>query len=213
MSILKRRMPVYVTLLILIGVSTIFTMQSFRHADARSNDSNTVIDCPPTPVVKYTYSGYTLVNPLLLNDGRKEAPNLSGLKSKLNNLIQTKISSGEITAASVYMRMLNESNWTSVNDNELYFPASLIKVPVLMVFLHDIEKNPALLHKQVYFDPAFAKQFPTQTYTPNSLIPGNKYTIEFLLNRMASNSDNASTLLLNMNLKNFLLTWDYRNRM
>ncbi len=176
-------------------------LQSNRNVYAtKSSAVSSSNECPPPPVIKYSSSGYSLANPLLLNDGREESNDLSALKSNINELIQQKIQIGEITTASIYFRNLNESKWMSINTNEVYSPASLLKVPILMVYLHDLEKNPSLLKKEIYYYPALENQFPVQTYEGKTIQPGKKYTILELLNLMIIHSDNAATTLLNMNL-------------
>lgn len=199
--IFKKRFPVYITVLIAAFLLVLFYWQMNRVVYAAKIEAGSVIkDCPPSPVIRYSSSGYRFASPLLCSDGREESKDLASLKSKIDDIIRQKKETGAVSTASVYLRLLNNSKWFSINENDVYFPASLMKVPVLMVYLHASEIIPGLLNKELYLSKQAAKQLPLQTFQIQNLEGGKSYRIGFLLSRMIVNSDNAATYLLNTNL-------------
>ncbi len=152
-------------------------------------------DCPPSPAVQYRMNEYKFTHPLLLGDGRKESDEFAGLKNEVSSFIQSKIQTGQILNASVYLRRFKDGNWMGINDDETYSPGSLVKVPIMMTYLREAEQKPGLLNKEIYYSGAGG--VPHQTFNAETIQPGKKYTIRQLLYYMVAKSDNNATLLLN----------------
>lgn len=140
---------------------------------------------------------FKYINPLLECDTKfvSETRNLSSLKNQLNFIINQNIDNKKISFASIYYRDLNNGPWIGINETEYFSPASLIKVPVLMAYFKESEKDPQILKKEI----VDSKNF---DYTQQNIIPtqileqGKKYTIEDLIDRMIIYSDNAAYELL-----------------
>ena len=198
---LKIKFPFYATLIIVIILFSFFYW-SVNHAvsAAKTEIKSVPVDCPTPPVIRYALSGYHLVNPLLINDASEESKDLLYIKSKIELIISQKKEAGEITTASVYLRLLKSSTWMSINDQDNYYPASLMKVPFMMVHLHTSEKIPGYLNRELYLDKQIASRIPLQTFEDHIIEPGKSYKIGYLLQRMIVNSDNAATYLLLANL-------------
>jgi len=141
--------------------------------------------------------GYQFINPLLSCDISEDVPDpqLKGLRNSLQATIDSLKKSGAITRASIYFRDMDGGTWTGVNENDLYAPASLIKVPLLIAYLNESRTNAALLSKTFaltgedhnaaeYFKPA------------RPLERGRVYTVQELLNAMIEGSDNNATEVL-----------------
>ena len=138
---------------------------------------------------------YQFTRPLLLSDVNKESDNFKTLKSNLNRLIEHSKQNGTASSVSVYLRKLKNGEWIDINGREGYNPGSLLKVPVLITYLKQAEKNPELLEIEVLFD-RMNVTIPAQTYGGKSIEQGKKYKVKDLLYYMAVHSDNYATTLL-----------------
>lgn len=137
--------------------------------------------------------GYRFVSPLLECDefSPSEYKNHSSLKAKIAGCIRDATLEGNLIRASVYYRDLNNGPWVGVNENDVFSPASLLKVPILMVAYKFGEINPDFLGRKV-------KALRVNDMNPNILddyvVPGNSYFIEDLIERMIIMSDNDAKL-------------------
>ncbi len=155
-------------------------------------------NCPPPPTVRYRMNQYQFTHPFLLADRLNESNDLMSIKNQVALLINQKKESGIIDDASVYIKSMNTPDWISVNSGSQFNPGSLIKVPIMMTFLRDSEKNPGLLNKSYSIDGS--EKVPPQTYTGDRIVAGKKYTIKELLYYMIVKSDNYATFILNNNV-------------
>jgi beta-lactamase class A len=194
----KKISPFYSLFFLLTGAS--FFACSLINKAGRSDNGLTVVqqDCPPVPVTSYRMNNFSFAHPLLLTDGVKESESMQSLKNEIEGLIQSKKNSGELLSAAVHVVSLNDGGWLCVNQSERFNPGSLFKVPVLMIFLREAEKNPGLLDKKIYLPPN--ANVPVQTYNEKYLETGKSYTIRELIYHMIVKSDNYATLLLNQNV-------------
>lgn len=141
-------------------------------------------------------SGYKFVNPLL--DCGVEYFELSPLRTKISELVKKEKEANGLFHVSVYFRHLNNGYWFGIDERELFTPASLVKVPVMIAALKNIEIDPSFAQKKAVF------RNPNPRYTQNittaeRLRPGVAYTLGELVERMILNSDNdALSLLANM---------------
>lgn len=155
------------------------------------------------PVIRIHEQGATpwrFVNPLLECDvvGRAlSRPELVSFKDRLLALVDARRKSGELLFASVYFRELNEGPWTGVNERIGYIPASLLKLPTLIAVLKRAEGNPGLLELPVPYPGGRDLNATIVFRPPETLVPGESYTVEELLRRMVRYSDNNATSLLN----------------
>ncbi len=146
-------------------------------------------------------AGYKLTNPLLdCEYGGELFKALIPFKNDIESFINQRIAQGQIDYASVYFRDLNNGPWIGINEKEKFIPASLIKVPVMMAAFKKAESDPGFLNKLVYYEKPL-NNVPTPYFKPGKeIIPGNKYTIEELIERMIIYSDNNARDLVIMNL-------------
>lgn len=97
---------------------------------------------------------------------------------------------------SVYFRELDSGQWFSINGEQTYAPASLLKLPLFIAYLKMAESNPGLMD--------ITLNVPTETnwneglvYQPaNPIVPGQSYTIRELLLAMINDSDNNAVIVL-----------------
>ncbi len=128
-------------------------------------------------------------------------PEESELEAKIKDLIATEQKDGNVDDVSVYFNRLNDGLWTAVNENELYAPASILKVPVMMAYLKMAESDPSVLTRSITYlhtsyDTVDNNDFPP----PTPIIKGQSYSADYLLRRMIVYSGNKSMDLLYQNI-------------
>jgi beta-lactamase class A len=104
---------------------------------------------------------------------------------------------------SLYFRDLNEGQWAGVNEKEVFSPASLLKVPLLISLLHQAENEPNLLNKKVIIsaDDLFDRMSQNINFENNVLV-NQEYSIWEITESMIKKSDNTATAALIKNIKN-----------
>ncbi len=143
--------------------------------------------------------GLKYIRPLMFADDECESDDLSGIKLKVSQIINRYKTGGDLATASFYLRRYDNSDWTSLNDEEQFEPGSLFKVPVMVAILKMNEDNPGFLDKKV----TCRKKYDVGKevlYTTKSIEVGKSYTIRELLTYMIKYSDNNATALLQYNM-------------
>lgn len=150
-----------------------------------------------TYVEQRNQSGYKFINPLVDCDAANfaQSASLDSLKDQLSPLVSDQ--------TSVYFRDLNNGPWIGLNEDRLFSPASLVKVPILITYYKAAQDNPDLLNQTI-------KTPPTQTDNQNidpavTLTASQQYTVNELLNRMIIYSDNEAYDLLSNYIDNRLI--------
>lgn len=145
---------------------------------------------------------YKFINPLL--ECTTEFDNAifpNAIKQTLINYIDKSMSRKEITTAAIYYRDLNNGPWFSINGSSLFTPASLIKVPIMMVYYKKAESTPKILDTLLEVKKELSNISQEGTFKPDKqLAVGNKYTIEELIKHMITYSDNIAYKTLKDNL-------------
>lgn len=179
----KKILPLWIFSLIATFFFGFFLSNKVFPQKQQSDDSEEII--------RKSYN-YKFINPILeCNPNISLNNNLTSLKKSVQQIIDQETSKKDISFASVYFRDLNNGPWFSINANEYFSPASLIKVPILIAYLKKAEDDPSILQQKIVntIDPNSGSNI--QNVKPSTTIEPNKeYTIEELLNRMIINSDN-----------------------
>lgn len=150
-------------------------------------------------------SEYHFINPLLdfVEDEKRALLNseLADLNQKIEAITKSYIERGLITQGSVYYRDLNNGPWFLVGDEYQYTAASLFKVPVMIAYYKEAEKDPTILERQVTYSQAFADApLHNMDGSNETIVLGNTYTVAELIERMIIYSDNLSAYLLVENI-------------
>jgi beta-lactamase class A len=100
--------------------------------------------------------------------------------------------------ASVYFRELNDGIWFAVGEGERFVPASLRKLPMLIAVLKAAERpgGAALLDQGVPFDLSRDYNLDQNVRPAEAMVPGRRYPVRELVERMIVGSDNNAFLLL-----------------
>ncbi len=145
-----------------------------------------------------------LINPLLgfeISTDKADFKEYQPLENKLIEIVNQKINDYHLTKISIYFRDINNGHWTGVNENDVYNPASLLKVPLMIAYYRVAEDNPATLYEKIQYNNKDS-QNDTQTFKPaKNLIQGNWYTVEDLIARMIMYSDNNAYFILLNHIK------------
>ncbi len=150
---------------------------------------------------KELHSGQKRLTNKLLDFDIPPSKELGDYKNLLENLVNDMIKSRKATAISAYYRDLNNGPWIGVNHNEMFIPASLLKIPLMMVYLKKSEKDPSILSKKLKFKRSDFTITSEKYYAPTkTLQDGSEYTVLELIRRMIINSDNEALFILSTNV-------------
>ena len=191
---MKKKLLIVVTLCTL---TTIIGYELPHHASPLSTGLK-------TKIIRASQNGY--INPLLeyeISD-KLYGGELKNFDEEIGTLVKQKIKSGQAQEVSVYFRSLNNGPWFGINQDVHYFPASLLKVPVMLTFLKLADTDSTILKKKITYNQSDKDliDFDNPLYfKPKETIKVEEtYTVEELLKKMIIYSDNLSKNLLILNL-------------
>lgn len=144
------------------------------------------------------HSGQKRLTNKLLDFDIPPSNELGDYKNKLEQIVDTNMANKNATRISVYYRDLNNGPWVGLYEEEKFIPASLLKIPLMMIYYKNAEKKPSILKKKYKFIPGEFNQYSvTQHYDPKvDLEEGKEYTVEELIERMIVYSDNNALFIL-----------------
>ncbi len=196
----KKLSPALTLFLIILSCLITFCLDTYfrQRISAKAKESISLIETTSNHYKSGRLEGYRLIKPLVYTQKNEESALYSDIKNSLNTYIEQLKREQKLISASVYLRDFDQGDWMCINNDETYYPGSLIKVPGMITFLKMAEKNPSLLNKKFVFNPA-NKNIPNQTFNSNQIVAGKSYSIKQLLKYMIAYSDNNATYLLNSN--------------
>lgn len=141
-------------------------------------------------------SGYKWIGPLLSAEEECEAETYLPLRRTLLRQLDSLRATGQLTAASLYLRDFGRGQWMSINGEERYHPGSLMKVALLISILKAAEMQPGLLQQRIRYVSPPEDGIQAQYYAFPTIRVGKEYTVAELLEYMIAYSDNHATWLL-----------------
>ena len=144
---------------------------------------------------------YKFINPLLFSNTEKDS------SSKYNQLINdvdhyfNDVKKEDPNAElSFYFRDLNSGEWTGIDEDQVFLPASMLKVIVMMAVLKIAETDPDIMNVKIYYKPDAVTKF----YEGDTHNLEGYYSVEELISFMIIYSDNAAAtaLLSNKGIEN-----------
>ncbi|MGC9602285.1 MAG: serine hydrolase [Minisyncoccia bacterium] len=148
-------------------------------------------------------SGYTFIDPLLacnINNSNAYAQNKL-LSQELQSIIDTAKNNGTISKASVYFVNFKTGAWANVYGDELFYPSSLGKIPLMIAYYQESENDPSILTQELAYPVGSTDLNQMQDIAPaKAIVPGQSYTVEQLIEYMIKYSDNNATALLDANI-------------
>ncbi len=149
---------------------------------------------PPStpPGVATRLDGYTFVRPLLECEtpGTDNRVHLEALRTEFEAIRSRSMADGNVAHVSIYLRDLNSTEHLGIEEGVEFSPASLFKVPIMLMALKEAERDPTLLTTHLVFDLADWKEIPQVVAPTHELIRGNAYPLRQLLEQMIVESDN-----------------------
>lgn len=120
----------------------------------------------------------------------------ASLQNEVEKYIEGQKANGSITEVAVYYRDLVNGPVFGINEFNDFAPASLLKLPFALTYLKESEElGSEMLSESLLYLPT-TPEFEQNIIPEETLKPGESYTIEDLLRRMLSYSDNNSSNLL-----------------
>jgi hypothetical protein len=204
-SLLQRRIPFYFLLVFLaacciVGYLALPDSPSATPGSNQQEDSNRSVQKPLflKNLKLLRKNGFSFAHPVVLDYLDSESTELHALKEDLEHIIGEYKSTGVLSTASVYIEDLANDAWIEINHTEVYHPASLLKITILLGYLKKSEEEPGILERSLVLSPnSYA---PGQTFEEQHIKPGVPYTVKELLFKMITLSDNYATSLLDQNL-------------
>lgn len=194
MKILQRSVPLWMLLLIMaaVGIGIII----FLRADSNLPKKATIQQVCESKVIYYRGKKGKLSHQLLMADTPEESSELGELKAAFQQTISTSIAQGGVVNASVYYRKLNSGKWLSINGDQQFSVASIMKILTLMYHLRAEENKPGWLNQKMLVASNLTGNNIQSTTDKHSKI-GSTYTIKQLIDFMILYSDNNATAHLN----------------
>ncbi len=177
---------------ILMGIIIGYLSRTIMHEDTQSPREE--------ETTSVRQSGYEYINPLLecetktYGNNQKYIPFEKDLIKKIE-LIQK---SHPDIHLSVYFRNLRNGPWFGINEDADFSPASLMKLPILIMYLKWAEYDPSVLKKILV---PSSNNTMNQVFTPtNPVKVWSDYSVEELLYHLIIHSDNVASNTLIENI-------------
>lgn len=169
-------------IIIVIG-SSFFIFQYFNNKFCKEKYEfiNANLVCQEKPILKKT--GYAKI------------------QSDLEHFITIEKQADHVTDVAIYFRDLKNGPVFGINETDEFAPASLLKLPIALVYFTQAEKDPDILNKNLVFNEGI-EDFNQTFKSGDKLVVGSEYKTEDLIMRMLKYSDNDSYAVLIDNLLN-----------
>jgi beta-lactamase class A len=148
--------------------------------------------------IRESNNDYHFINPLLAYDfpESKDFGEYKDLNQKLTSLIDSAKNKHQADEVSIYFRG-NQGHWVGIDDNTAYYPASLLKVVVMIAYFQQAETSPEILNKKLQYTQGIKNEVTSSEFdVPSSLKLNESYTVSDLIQDMIVNSDNGATFTL-----------------
>lgn len=154
---------------------------------------------------------YQFIRPLLICqiDEQTENYEYKPLEEKIESFINQSVKTKQLIRGSVYFRDLNTGRWIGVNEEKLYSPASLLKVPIMMSYFKEVENDPDILNKKYLYTQKPDDINPL--ITKRILQSGKEYSVMDLIRGMIIQSDNSAKDILSSHINPNILNETYNS--
>lgn len=191
---MKRREGLIAAVAFFCGLLLAFLILTQKQKESVSADSSSDEDIE-------LHSGQNqLINPLINCPAfpKTKPPKQAALEKRLEDLIEQGRVSGEISRVSVFFRDLANGPAFSLGLDQVFVGASLLKVPLMVGFLKKLGDDPKLWDRKLKFDAAIHQvgQFQQSIVPKDEMKSGESYSVQELLERMVTQSDNRAAKML-----------------
>ncbi len=144
------------------------------------------------------HTNFDLLNPEAVcadEEEKKDEWDYEPLRQDLIQKITDYTASGTMPHVALYFRDLKHGARFAIRENETFEPVSLLKIPIMMVVLHEVDRHPEFLEEHLTYEKdngyGFIMGEPSEMLQLHSA-----YTVRELLEKMITYSDNSSAYLL-----------------
>jgi beta-lactamase class A len=146
----------------------------------------------------------SLINPLLecdIADGAIDAYK-ENFQEELHELTDTFKAEGKADTIAVYFRDLNNGPTFGIHADKDFIPASLLKVPVMMAYYKNADEDASILNNEIAYNTQIDFGNDGKQLIPPSheIETGRTYTVNELITRAITQSDNSAITLLITNI-------------
>jgi hypothetical protein len=122
---------------------------------------------------------------------------MDALQKQLKQAVALDLKESRAVRASIWVRDLTTKQYAGVNELDTYAPASLLKLPLAIVYFKFFEMQPSILSDASVYatSPEMDERYNYFTAS-TSLKVGTSYTTQDLLSRMLATSDNGAYFTL-----------------
>ncbi len=171
----------YILLAITIPLSALYLYQLYDDQTYAGAPLAKTSNCP------FTYINQQRCEPNVAPRKREYVE----LRNDLIEYLDSEKESGRLIDGAIYFRDLQNGPVISINSQDYFIPASLLKLPLMVTYLKKAETDPNLLQKNITITNEM--QSLDQNIVPRQGAQvGKTYTREQLLNLLISQSDNIS---------------------
>jgi beta-lactamase class A len=149
----------------------------------------------------------SLINPLRKYIKFKE---VRSFRYKVEELIRQEEEKGLAKEVAVYFRCLSDGIWFGIGEQDKFAPASLMKVPLMVAYFKEAEKDPEILEKKIKYE-ALSTVSGLFVKPKTNFKPGEYYSVDELIKAMIIESDNNASLLLMKNIGTDVFAATYIN--
>jgi hypothetical protein len=159
---------------------------------------------PKTTGVHFASKDTPLINPTLaLDQGAQQnfSTVSNDLQLKVAGIVAQAEKGKDVQEASVYFQDLDAGTWLALNSNMTFSPGKLLKIPILISYYKLAESDSGVLEKSLQVPDSLVKTEDLySSIQGQGLVPGGSYTINDLLERMVTESDDNAAILLFQNI-------------
>ncbi len=182
-----------------ILISIVFVSISIGLGYFLGSKSNKKGDEKSLEPINITQKGsLSLVNPMLpyIQEMKLNMKELKTFRPKLDTYLEQIHKQYPEIHISYYFRDLNNGLWIGVEEKELFSPASLMKIPVMIAVLKKTESEPAFMENKIQYDTTLLDKIDEDEGNGFKKNHGEWYSMDQLITQMISYSDNKATLML-----------------
>lgn len=180
----------YGLLIVTIPLSALYLMQIYDQQTYAGGPLATIGKCP------YTFINSQRCEPELAPKKKEYVQ----LRNDLNAFIDEEKKSGRLSESAVYFRDLQNGPSISINSQDFFIPASLLKLPLMITYYKKAETDPNMLRKSIKVT-SDIKSVDQNIIPSSSAQIGKTYTREELIDKIIVQSDNISWKVLLTDLR------------
>lgn len=152
--------------------------------------------------LNFENSDFSFLNPYLqtVQNEKNPSPELDNFKYLVENYCKSAKNNKTVNDISVYFRDMTNGAWFGYNENEKYIPASLTKVPLMIIAFQQAENDPEYLNKRLIYNGSPSAEYldahPEIDHIRTAMKVNESYSVEELIDLMITKSDNEAAMLI-----------------